>query len=703
MIFQKIKFNYRYYLAAIVSIFIFLVFYFLFLLDLKPRKNVPMLGETASIDIVAPYDFTFEDKEATKKFRLEESSKVRKQYKIDPLVKIRVEHRLDEVFDMLYKKKINSLSKSVKEKDFGELLHWDYNRLLKLRNDIFSFMLKELKKGISEDENFYSWSKNIPPEIKNIKGTLKIIELIFEPNLTYDKEKTEKLREQAIASVIPVYIKLHKGEIIVKKGDIVDKQSFKIMKKLGLYSINRGTLKQKLGVFSFLILILFSGYLYVFYFEKELLEEKQVFFLILTLMMLNMLGVKVFNVILNANITMENILGKINIFSPAAFPMALVVILITVLIDGRLAILVGMILSTLAISQLGIKFYYIYYFLFSSFFSVFMSINVTKSTELAKKGLIVSIVNMVSIFTLYMIFEDPIYYEDNYWLYLVRDLFWSFFNGLISISLAIGFLPYFESTFKFSSAMKLLEFADLNQPLLQRLMKEAPGTYQHSIVVGTLAEAAAKALGADPLLAKIGGYYHDIGKLKRPHFFSENMVLYDNKHDDMSPSLSALVISSHPRYGVEIGKKNKLPEEVNKIIEQHHGTTLIQYFYEIAKKGESNQKSSIDAEQYRYPGPLPDTKEAAIVMLADSAESATRSLENPTPSTIEAIVKKVINDKFVDGQFNNCDLTLKDIDIIANIFIKMIITMYHSRIKYPKQDKEMRKTMEELNEQRNKK
>jgi len=702
MRFQKIKFKSKDYLHILAYIVFFLVFFFLFLVDLKPQKHVPMLGETASKDIVIPYDFTFEDKEATKKFRIEEQSKVKKQYKIDPLVKIRVEHRLNKIFDCLYKKdkKTFLANYGIDPKKLSKLFGWDYNRLLDLRNRIFSFMARELKKGISEDVNFNQWARDIPNNIKSIEGALKIIEIIFETNLTYDKESTENLKRKAIASVIPVYIKIHKGEILVKKGDIVDKQSFNIMKMLGLYHGNRGTLKQKAGIFSFLTIILLIGYLYIYYFEKELILEKQIFFLVLTLMGLNMIAVKVFKVLLNSKITMENLLGSINVLSPAAFPMALVVILVSVLVNGRLAILIGVFLSTLAISQLGIKFYYIYYFLFSSFFSVYITINATKSTELAKKGLLVSLINMITIFTLYMIFEDPVYYENNYWIFISRDLFWSFFNGIISIALAIGFLPYFESTFKLSSSMRFLEFADLNQPLLQRLMIEAPGTYQHSIVVGTLAEAAARALDINPLLAKIGGYYHDIGKLKRPYFFSENMISDDNRHDDLNPSISALIISSHPKDGAEIAKKNKLPDEIVDIIKQHHGTTLIQYFYEIAKSNSDNS-SNVEDGQYRYPGPLPDTKEAAAVMLADSVESATRSLENPNASSIEAIVKKVINDKFVSGQFNNCNLTLKDIDILANIFIKMLITMYHSRIKYPEQDKEMHKMMEKLNELRN--
>jgi len=257
-----------------------------------------------------------------------------------------------------------------------------------------------------------------------------------------------------------------------------------------------------------------------------------------------------------------------------------------------------------------------------------------------------------------------------------------FLNGLISGVIAIGILPVFEYLFRTVTNISLLELADFNQPLLRRMIMEAPGTYHHSLVVGNLAEAACGAIGANALLARIGAYYHDIGKLAKPEYFSENQIPSFNKHDVLSPSMSKLVIMNHVKEGSELAEKYKLNPKLAAFIRQHHGTSIVYYFYRRAMENVDTAKP-VDEEGFRYPGPKPDTKETAVVMLADSVEAASRTLKEPTPANIEDLVYKIVNNKFIDGQLDACDLTLKDIEKISAEFIRILSGMYHSRINYP--------------------
>ncbi|MGB9846893.1 MAG: HDIG domain-containing metalloprotein, partial [Desulfotomaculales bacterium] len=226
-----------------------------------------------------------------------------------------------------------------------------------------------------------------------------------------------------------------------------------------------------------------------------------------------------------------------------------------------------------------------------------------------------------------------------------------------------------------------------SSPLLRRLLTEAPGTYHHSIVVGNLAEAAAEAIGAESLLTRVGAYYHDVGKLKRPYFFIENQLNQDNPHDKIAPTLSTLILTAHVKDGVELAREYKLPPVIIDIIEQHHGSSLCTYFYHKALENGTNEL--LNEEEFRYEGPKPKTKEAALVMLADSVEAAVRSLQNRTPGRIEGIVRKVIKDKLMDGQLDECDLTLKDLDKVASAFLQVLSGIFHARIEYPDLSAEM--------------
>ena len=255
-------------------------------------------------------------------------------------------------------------------------------------------------------------------------------------------------------------------------------------------------------------------------------------------------------------------------------------------------------------------------------------------------------------------------------------------NSIVSSVIAIGILPIFEYLFKTVTNISLLELTDFGQPLLQRLVMEAPGTYHHSLVVGNLSEAACTAVGANALLARVGAYYHDIGKLEKPEYFSENQDIKNSKHDTLSPTMSKLVIINHVNGGLELAKKYRLNPRLMDFIQRHHGTSLVYYFYRRALET-LEEDHEVREEGFRYPGPKPNTKETAIMLLADSVEAATRALKESSPTNIEDVVHKIINNKFIDRQLDECDLTLKDLEKISAVFIRILSGIYHTRITYP--------------------
>ena len=257
-----------------------------------------------------------------------------------------------------------------------------------------------------------------------------------------------------------------------------------------------------------------------------------------------------------------------------------------------------------------------------------------------------------------------------------------FLNGFISAMFVLATLKVFEYLFGELTAFSLLELSDsLNQPLLKRLAFEAPGTYHHSLVLSNIAGAAADEIRANQLLTRVGAYYHDIGKLVKPEYFTENQMMTDNKHDLLEPSISRLVILNHVKEGVEIAQKEGLNHKIIDFIEQHHGTSVIHYFYQKALETDGEER--VEEETYRYPGPKPQTKEVAIVMLADAVEAATRSLEEHSPTKIEEVVRRVVNNKFIDGQLDECNLTLCEIEKIGSAFSRVLSAMYHVRVRYP--------------------
>lgn len=300
-----------------------------------------------------------------------------------------------------------------------------------------------------------------------------------------------------------------------------------------------------------------------------------------------------------------------------------------------------------------------------------------RRSQIIRAGVYVGIVQLFCFLTIFLKFFSLDHFLKNYAVPVLS-------GGVFASFIVIGSLPIFEYLFKVTTNISLLELSDFNHPLLRKMILEAPGTYQHSLLVGNLAEAASEAVGANSLLARVGAYYHDIGKIEKAEYFSENQIHFQSKHDKLQPTMSRLIISNHIKEGTELAKKYRLNPMIIDFITQHHGTSIIYYFYRRAMQDveENNQASE---EVFRYPGPKPQRKEIAIVLLADAVEAASRTLSEPTAERLEEIVKKIINNKFIDGQLDECDLTLKDLEVIGNVFLRILSAIYHPRVKYPEE------------------
>ncbi|MDD5746681.1 MAG: HDIG domain-containing protein, partial [Candidatus Omnitrophica bacterium] len=357
-------------------------------------------------------------------------------------------------------------------------------------------------------------------------------------------------------------------------------------------------------------------------------------------------------------------------------PIASMSMLVAILIDPGVALMITIIVSMFIGVLTGLRFDMLLIMLAGGVVSIYAVLNVRRRRDLTKAGFLIGLTNMVAIIVSGLINFVSLNQ-------LVIESGWGLLNGIAAAIIVNGVLNVFEIVFGVTTNISLLELSDLNQPVLKELVLKAPGTYHHSLVVGNLSESAAEAVGANSLLARVGAYFHDIGKLRMATYFSENQPQAENKHDNLSPTISSLIIINHIKEGAELAKKYRLGKAINDIIIQHHGNDVVHYFYHRALEQRGDQDTAVQAEDFRYPGPKPQSKEAAIVMLADSVEAASRSIPQPTPEKIKDMVHRIINNKFIDGQLDDCNLTLKDLHDIAEVFAHILNGIFHTRVEYP--------------------
>ncbi|MCE5321881.1 HDIG domain-containing protein [bacterium] len=488
----------------------------------------------------------------------------------------------------------------------------------------------------------------------------------LEPNRIYNKEQTMALGRQAAKSVVPANKIITRGEPVIEKGEQVSREHLDKFDALKL----RHPKLDYVSVFSYTLLMILMVWIVVAYlwrYHNDVYSNTKAMWLLALIVMFSTLALRLGGSTLGLNLspTQVGYLGILWVVAAGMF--------ISVLINPQVSVVIVAMLSIVLSLLLNNELKYATSALVTAMVGIYSVANIRDRNDVIRAGGAISAVGIMLVWITGGIANDPLQtlIEGTIWAGVVVPL--------VATSLFFFGIAPLERPFDRTTHISLLELADTNKPLLRRLVVEAPGTYTHSMIVGHLAEAAAEKIGADSLVARVASYYHDIGKICRPHFFIENQNI-ENVHDRMNPTLSALVITSHIKDGLEIAQEFRVPRVVLDIINQHHGTSLVQYFYN-QYTGEQEPSTALE-QQFRYPGPKPQTKEAAVVMLADSVEAASRGLSKPTLAKIELLVNNIVADKLRDGQLDECELTFKDLSRITDCFVRGLTSIMHARIDY---------------------
>ena len=490
-----------------------------------------------------------------------------------------------------------------------------------------------------------------------------LIQPFLQPTIIYDEKETELRVQEALKQIQPVIVTIQKNQKIIKRGFIITAENYR---QLQAYSDagNYIDINKFLGLSAFILCLYIIG---VFMFSAQtigdrLKESRKVFLLLISL--------AVYLIVLFT----AKALSLVQALDIIPFiPAALTAMLVATLISTKIAIRIVFIIMLIVLTATGFKLEPALFALFSGLSAVSLMNLTGRRMDLIKTACQLAVIHPIITFVLCAVFPDS--YGD-----FVFVLLGSVINGFISGIFVLGFLPILEDRLNTPTCFRLMELSDLNSPTMKQMLLTASGTYNHTMMVATLAEAACREIGADALLARVGAYYHDIGKMANSEYFVENQTSY-NKHLDLNPRLSAAIIRSHVKIGVEKAESMRLPREFIDIIGQHHGNSLVQYFYAKAKELDPN----VSPKDFSYPGQPPRTKEAAVVMLADVSEAACRTLDHPSVPRLEKFIAKLINGKMESGQLDNCDLTLRELRVIQESFVTTLAGYYHSRIKYPNQ------------------
>ncbi len=704
---------------------------------IAPQLTVPKYsykpGDISQHTIRAPRDFSVEDLEATEKRRLETVNTVLSVYDFNARAEEKIERRINTAFAYMRSELLTGqkpsgdsadrkaefekrLKINVTDKDFTILVKRRFKKeiedyLLDLtvpfgRKEIVASkeqLFKERGRGIvlrdiysEEDivvEDFSSFidlkeahiliKRDAQKMLSNVRSDVRraILHLatkLIDPTITFNQIETKSRREISLNDISPLYYNLKKGEIIIREGARVTDATLVKLKALTQLKQQRNILGTLTGYFCFSLLSLLILYRFA---TSSLttgagtkITQRDLLFLCATFV-LTLLLIKFF--IVSAKVLSK---GYATIPMDAylyAIPFTFAAIVISVVLTPRVSSLCSIIISVFACFLLDSRFTFFVYSFISALIAAQEVSHCKERKTIIRAGLTVGGVNALLILSLSLI-QGELFKPETA---IATGL--GVLGGILSAVLATGFIPIIEMTFNYTTDIKLLELADLNQPVLRRLLITAPGTYHHSILVGIMAEAAAEGITANPLLARVSAYYHDIGKIKKPLYFVENQKVGENKHDKLLPSMSSLIITAHVKDGMEIAKQHRLGQPIMDIIAQHHGTSIISYFYQKAKEQGEKLKEPVSDKDFRYPGPRPQTKEAGIVMLADAVQATSKTLTDPTPARIQSMVQRIINNIFVDGQLDECELTLKDLHLIAGNFIRILNGIFHSRIEYP--------------------
>ncbi|MDD4202987.1 MAG: HDIG domain-containing protein [Candidatus Omnitrophica bacterium] len=498
------------------------------------------------------------------------------------------------------------------------------------------------------------------------KIAMDIVKQMIKPNLVFNEADTEKAKNLAIKNAPVIYnmVSVKKNELILERGKRITAAVVAQLVQLGVTGGKMQKITYLFGMLFSILILLGLAIAYFFISDKKTISKPKYVAILL---------INSFFIIIAAQVIINSPQSSYLI------PLAGFSMLIALLINANAAIFTTFFLSIYIGLLAGGKVEVTLVLIVGSLISVYMVMGARRRSKIIIAGLAGGIGSAVAIVAIGLLNN----LESRIFLY---DCSWGMISGIVSIFLVMGALPIVEYLFKCTTNITLLELSDLNHPLLKELTLKAPGTYQHSIMVGNLAEAACDAIGANSLLSRVGAYYHDIGKIEKAEYFSENEMGVKSKHEKLTASMSALIISNHVKDGVELATKYKFNPKIINFIKEHHGTSLIYFFYRKALE-KAHDQAALNEQDFRYDGPKPQTKESAIVLLADSVEASSRALSDPTPARIKGLVQKIINNKFIDHQLDECELTLKDLDKIASSFVRVLTAVFHTRLEYPQATK----------------
>jgi cyclic-di-AMP phosphodiesterase PgpH len=651
---------------------------FILTVHLLPSRYELREGDVSSQNIRAPEQVKYVSAIETRVERERAASAVQEVYSFDLGVAPQQRQRLSNAMQVIGSTRSNSgmpldAKRSAVQQAVEVDLSADQVSLLLTMDDerwqLFSSttprVLYEILSERVTAQRLQDLRMELPARLSNIGWEAEralAVDLIYQMarvNYAPNPTETARLKKEAQDAVAPITKSIERGEIILREGDVVRATDLERLEALGLR--NPAVDWQAIVSSSLLVLLSLSLLIgYVVTFEPELLLHERRLMLIVLVMLATVLAAKL---VLPGRPYWSYI-----------FPIAAVAMLLATLLEARLALLVAVLLgfmvalvssNSLEVALIGLV------------GAVLGTIGVQRSERLHSYFVAGG---MVAVGTFAVILAFRLIAKEDSWATIALMAGLSVVNGLLAASLAVGTFSLLGRLFGITTNIQLLELSDPTQPLLRRLLNEAPGTYHHSIMVGNLAERAAERIGADPLLVRVGAYYHDIGKLARPYFFAENQFDGNNIHDSLDPQTSARIVASHVRDGLDLADRYELPVRIREFISQHHGKRLVSYFYNQASK---EHDRPVDVSEYSYPGPRPFSKETGIVMLADSVEAVVRSVKSHTAESIAALVQKIINERIAEGELLDSELTLRDLEEIKAAFTAILIGMYHPRIEYP--------------------
>lgn len=715
---------------ALFALFV-LLFYFSLSPHLIPTKYNIQPNTISEIDIKAPYEVV--DENATLKAQEEAAARVEQSFTIVVLGNVGL---VDQVFNRIEQlNQDDQVTNDNKIDIYRREIPQRYEQFVddfvqsNLRNDSYNqTLLEEMAVNVKAqaydipEETFYKLPRLTSEQLNEMRlvtrdivkklmgeqlreaesARTKVAELVnasqltsrttreivqelarfaLMPNRFIDKELTDAARVQAKANTPKVVIS--EGEYLIRANEKVTPEIYQMLTDMGLLKGKQNYLPQLglLIVCALLLLLIYSMAEWPDWLGRggrQRMDNAQVLMLLL-IYAINMAAMQIIGIIQSDQSWYIGYLA----------PVALGAMLITLLLDERLAVassflfaITGSVIFNTFNDRI-FDFQYGFVIAVVSFGAIFSIHKASQRSTILKAGIMASFFGIAAVLALLMLGEKP---DSMLFVYALSCVFAS---GLLTAVLVIGLMPFFEVTFGILSALKLVELSNPNHPLLRKLLTETPGTYHHSVMVGNLSEAAAESVGANGLLCRVGSFYHDIGKTKRPSYFIENQSNIENPHDSMDPKLSKSIIIAHARDGVEMLKAHNIPKPIRDIAEQHHGTTFLKFFYYKALKQAEAEGIEPDftEDDFRYPGPKAQSKEAAIVGIADCIEAAVRSLRNPTMEHIESMIHKIIRSRLDDNQFNECDLTMKELDKIAETLKETVVGIFHSRIEYPEEVK----------------